>query len=79
MKQVNHYFRQVREAFMSAPDPDRIRASELRAARIELIQTIKAAEDHEIQAAAYRIQADALRERIEWLGCANCVVKGEQA
>jgi hypothetical protein len=69
---MHNYLRQLRDAATSSPDPDRLRAIEMRTARIELIQTIKAAEDYEVQAAAYRIKVDVLRERIEWLGNSNC-------
>jgi hypothetical protein len=70
---MNNYLRQLRDAATSPPDPDRLRAIELRLARIELIQAIKAAEDYEVQAAAYRIKVDTLRDRIDWLGNQACL------
>ena len=70
---MNNYLRQLRDTIISPPCPDRLRAIEMRVARIELIQALKSAEDHEVQAAAYRIKVDALRERIEWMGNKDCL------
>lgn len=70
---MNNYLRQLRDTLISPPCPDRLRAIEMRLTRIELIQTIKTAEDYEVQAAAYRIKVDALRDRIEWLGNEACL------
>lgn len=68
-----HYIAQVWGAIVSPPSPDTVRKNLLRKSQLEYFEALENAEDHAVQAEAYKEQGRMLRERIGRLsqGAAN--------
>lgn len=57
-------FAKLYAAMFAPPSPEQVRASALHRAQLDLLNALQNAEDCELRAAYYRIEADTLNERI---------------